>query len=378
MTDNVEVSEFNWIDISQTGAVLSTLANVDDVCGGPVALPFLFPFFGELYNQVLINSNGMLNFVSGSTDFTNDPIPSTFTPNNLVAPFWDDIDSRCRTNDGIFVQSFGTYVAFQWLNWDRFSCPVGRTYTFEAQLHQNGDIIFQYLTMSDQGTATVGIENQNGTVGFSYTGLLVDGRWVKFSPVGGPPASTPTATPTATVFGPTATPTRTPTPTLTPTATATSTPTRTPTPTSTRIPTPTVSGVIFIGTFVGFTLDRVSPIDGGAGLAANGTTDGSFHLTIIRSGSHSVVALEVKAFSGVHMWDTTPSNGVAVLGVTGGSLTDPLLNAGDGSISIPIPGSITLRTYSADDGSLAAGGLFKVTATFEDGITTSIDVAVCC
>lgn len=235
---------FNWVEISTTGANVATLENVDDVCAGPLVLPFAFPFYGEAYNVIYINANGMLTFRSGSSEYRNEGIPNRADPNLFIAPFWDDIDSRCQTNDGIFYQSFGTYVVFEWTNWDHYSCPQGASYTFEVILHQDGRVEMQYQVMNDprgRSSASVGLENQDGTLGVSYgdctsnctVAVVPSGRAVRFRPVG---IATPTPTRTSTS---TPTPTATSTPTPTPSPSPTLTPTSSPVPTSTPVPTAT-------------------------------------------------------------------------------------------------------------------------------------------
>jgi hypothetical protein len=223
---------FSWIDVSGTGTRI-TVSDEDDGCGGPVALPFAFPFFGLTFHAIFVDTNGLLSFVTGNSANPNNPNnPPGFEINNRIAPFWFDIDGTCRSNDGIFYQSFGTFVVFQWQNWDRFDCNIEEAiYTFEAILHADGKIIFQYETMNEISVtpfqvpgSKVGIRNQDGTITVEYPGTRTASKAVRFSPGG---------------VGPT--PSSTPTRTSTPTSTATATATRTATPTATRTPTPLIT-----------------------------------------------------------------------------------------------------------------------------------------
>jgi len=63
----------------------------DDGSWGPLNIGFTFTFYGNNYTQFHVSSNGLVMFGSGSGDYTEDPIPSTGTPNNLISAFWDDI-----------------------------------------------------------------------------------------------------------------------------------------------------------------------------------------------------------------------------------------------------------------------------------------------
>jgi hypothetical protein len=239
-----------FTEISGSGARISSLDRVDDVCAGPVALPFNMPFFGQTFDKIYIDSNGLLTFVNGTASFSNTSIPTT-SVRSFIAPLWDDLDSRCRTDDGIFVQSFTDRVIVEWLNWDHFACsnPGVARYTFEAILFPDGSIQFQYQTIDDTNsvtTPTIGLNNQDGTFGAAFTGALftpggvTHNRALQFTPngVGAAPTFTPTPSPTPTdTPAPTDTPTPSPTPTDTPMPSPT--PTNTPTPTATAIPTAT-------------------------------------------------------------------------------------------------------------------------------------------
>ncbi len=39
----------------------------------------------------MISSNGYLTFGSSGNDYSNDPIPSSSQPNDIIAPYWDDL-----------------------------------------------------------------------------------------------------------------------------------------------------------------------------------------------------------------------------------------------------------------------------------------------
>lgn len=68
----------------------SNTSNCDD-CSVTVTIPFTFRFDGRSITSAAVNSNGMLVFNGTSSDYTNDDIPSSNTPNGYIAPWWDDL-----------------------------------------------------------------------------------------------------------------------------------------------------------------------------------------------------------------------------------------------------------------------------------------------
>ncbi len=152
---------YDWVDISTTGTPI-VLANEE---GRVVALPFAFSFYGAERTSVRVVSNGWLSFDTGSitTASFNPTMPSTALPNDVVAPFWDNLDPSLGGSvlyedmgDGRFVVSFLDVR------------PVTGTgsFTFQVILSEDGEIRYQYQTMTAAATsATIGIENADGTIG---------------------------------------------------------------------------------------------------------------------------------------------------------------------------------------------------------------------
>ena len=56
-------ARFAWLDVASNATRLTTLDNADDVRAGPVALPFGFLFYGQSYNAIYVDTNGLLSFV---------------------------------------------------------------------------------------------------------------------------------------------------------------------------------------------------------------------------------------------------------------------------------------------------------------------------
>ncbi|HET6204937.1 MAG TPA: hypothetical protein VFI25_19270, partial [Planctomycetota bacterium] len=57
---------------------------------GIIGVPIAFNFYGAPAATLGVDSNGPVGPGLPFSDFTNDPIPTTFTPNGWVSPWWDD------------------------------------------------------------------------------------------------------------------------------------------------------------------------------------------------------------------------------------------------------------------------------------------------
>ena len=152
---------YDWVEINGVG---TAAGSGDDANLGPFDLGFEFPFYGVMQNQVRICTNGWISFTSTSTAYSNQGIPSTADPNNLLAAFWDDLNP----NDG------GTIYYYADIANERFIVEYdgvphygsgGGPETFQIILAADGTIRYQYKTVDNPGDCTVGIENAAGNDG---------------------------------------------------------------------------------------------------------------------------------------------------------------------------------------------------------------------
>jgi hypothetical protein len=173
---------YNWIEISGTG--INSGINCDD-CAVYVPMGFNFTYFGNIYDHMGIGSNGILTPGSSTSDYTNDSIPSTNSPNNLIVPLWDDLYVSAGSGARIYYQTIGAAPNRQFIvqyNKVDFCCSQnnGNMY-FEVIINEkDGSIIYQYKDMLsvDAGrgggnSATIGIENAGGTNGLQYSYNIV-------------------------------------------------------------------------------------------------------------------------------------------------------------------------------------------------------------
>lgn len=184
-----------WQDISATGT--DTGIACDD-CGAVVPIGFNFNFFGNVYSTIGISSNGYLSFGSNISTFSNFSIPSTSSPNNMIAPLWDDL-YVFGAKGHIYTQTLGTApnrtFVVEYANVDFFPTNGSGNLYFEVIISEaSGAITFQYQDMlsvnagrGGGNSATIGIDNNGGTDGLQYsydTVSVTDGLAIQFSPTG--------------------------------------------------------------------------------------------------------------------------------------------------------------------------------------------------
>ncbi len=162
---------YEWIDITGSGTPLG----LGDESSAEVALPFPFEFYGDSKTSVHVVSNGYLVFGSSVIDYNNTSIPNATEPNDLVAPYWDDLDPSAG-GEIYTLSELGRFVV-SWVGVPRWE--DGGSNTFQAILYPDGRILCQYESMGNGGpvdSATVGIENSDGSDGLQ---VAYDEAYVK-------------------------------------------------------------------------------------------------------------------------------------------------------------------------------------------------------
>lgn len=149
-----------------------------------IALPAPFVYGGRIYNYVFVSTNGFIAFTDGIYDAYpyNQVLPNPFSPNNIVAGWWDDMivqapgDLVQVTRRGCDFCSPGELI-IQWSDWRHYDPvpsdhrgPVGHS----MQIHLFFDdsrieVHYGALTGPPEvlDTATVGIEDAGGTADYS-------------------------------------------------------------------------------------------------------------------------------------------------------------------------------------------------------------------
>jgi subtilisin family serine protease/P pilus assembly chaperone PapD len=159
---------FQWFDISTTGTVLTTLDG-DDELSPVIPLGFNFPFYGSTFDSVRVSTNGWMSFTSsiatGTQSYTNQPLPTTAGPENMIAALWDDLHFR-GVNRAVY-QSDGTRFVVQYTNVDRITAGTA-SLTFQMEIRNTGEVFYRYFDLQGQtDSSTVGIQNATKTDGLT-------------------------------------------------------------------------------------------------------------------------------------------------------------------------------------------------------------------
>ncbi|MEO1801766.1 MAG: carbohydrate-binding protein [Cyanobacteria bacterium J06629_2] len=153
---------YDWVDISGVGTEL----NLGDDEAARVTLPFSFDFYGQANDTVNISANGYLTFddILTDYDYQNNAITSSYSLDNLIAPFWDDLNPGY--SGSIYHHYDATEARFIVQYQDVARYEVEDALTFQTILHADGNIVYQYNQMDAAvNSATVGLENPDGNAG---------------------------------------------------------------------------------------------------------------------------------------------------------------------------------------------------------------------
>jgi len=159
---------------------LSSLTTSDDLCSGLIALPFSFDFYGQTYNQIVISTNGYIDFRTSSAS-SNSPwsfnatIPSAnFPVKNSILGCYEDLYNNTGTGS-LTYGSYGTapyrkFVVY-FNNQPHFSCNTTAISSFQMILNETSNIIEVQLINRqpcptwNSGSGVIGIINLDGTLG---------------------------------------------------------------------------------------------------------------------------------------------------------------------------------------------------------------------
>lgn len=168
---------FGYFSLASIGVEASELpGNCDD--GATIVDVPAFTYNGASYTQVIWSVNGTLEAGTESslaTSFANQNLPDATPPNNIIAPFWRDLNACDTGNLYTATLSAGPYSwnVFEWENVPHFGSEDAAT--FQVWLRVNGSptdvpqahFAYGRLDNVDDG-ATVGAENADGSAGASY------------------------------------------------------------------------------------------------------------------------------------------------------------------------------------------------------------------
>jgi glucose/arabinose dehydrogenase len=140
-----------------------------------IGLPFAMSLYGQTYTSAWVDTNGKLSFVDpGASSAANTAIPTAAAPNATVYAFWDDlvVDASASVRTTVVGTAPDRQFVVEWRN-VVLRGNGARRITVEALLYENGNIATNYKDLGnavERGkSATVGIENEAGTVALQYS-----------------------------------------------------------------------------------------------------------------------------------------------------------------------------------------------------------------
>jgi uncharacterized protein (TIGR03437 family) len=163
----------------------NVLTRNDDGSSGAVALPFPINFFGVSRSSVYVNNNGNVTLDSPQETFSPDPLPNL--RQQIIAPFWADVDTRGLRSSQV-TYGFSTVdgrraFGANWQNVGYFDRVDTRLNSFQLVIIErsdtgagNVDIEFNYERIQwetgDESGGQNGLGGRSARVGFSNgTGL---------------------------------------------------------------------------------------------------------------------------------------------------------------------------------------------------------------
>ncbi len=130
---------FAWQAISPQEGGPGTPTNIvcDDCFGGPYAFPFAFQFYGTVYTEYYIGSNGYMSFGSGSSTYFNGCFPQDFMPAGVYA-FWDDLYTF-PASGGIstYYDAANNWLVVEWYSVSH-CCSDANYETFQIIIYDEG------------------------------------------------------------------------------------------------------------------------------------------------------------------------------------------------------------------------------------------------
>ncbi|MDO3700240.1 carboxypeptidase regulatory-like domain-containing protein [Micromonospora sp. C28SCA-DRY-2] len=140
-----------------------------------VNLPFPVPFYGRNHTTMWVATNGFLSFDRAADNSINREVPNPSTPNASVFAFWDDlvVDAQATVRTASYGTAPDRRFVVEWRNVTFWEDETQRV-TFAAELSETGAVTVHYGDLTSAAVArgagaSVGVENQTGSVGLEYS-----------------------------------------------------------------------------------------------------------------------------------------------------------------------------------------------------------------
>jgi hypothetical protein len=169
---------FDWVEIRDVGTRVPYVSPGDFTA--TATLPFTFRYYGRSFTSLRVSSDGWMAFGSGTqVAYTNYSLPHVDNIRNMVGLFWDDLfESNNNPTSKLLYHSDPANHRFI-VEWDSVGHYGGTTLreTFQAILLDpayyptptgDGEILFQYRVVGEEGACTIGTEDSTQTIGMQY------------------------------------------------------------------------------------------------------------------------------------------------------------------------------------------------------------------
>jgi uncharacterized repeat protein (TIGR01451 family) len=170
--DGTGTSPVGYLPLAGFGSNL-VISGTDESIANVNVPPFVYA--GETYSQIGMVSNGYA-VVGGGTgadvDFINTDLPDPTQPNNVLAPYWTDLNPSSGGRMLVNVLGDGTnsWLVLEWENVSHWSGDGAGTFQIWIGVNGTQDISYTYGAVDDgdQGFLTVGAENVFGNRGNAW------------------------------------------------------------------------------------------------------------------------------------------------------------------------------------------------------------------
>ena len=183
LTDSYAVQSIPYSPFPFSGGTQVSV-NVDDIWSDVINLPFSFCYFGNIYNDCIIGSNGQLSFdLSYANNYNawpvTTPMPNSVDlPGNTICATFRDIDPS--VSGTVFYYFTGTApcrsLVIYWDDVALFNCDYPHS-TFQMVLHETTNYIDVFIQNSSGsctswqgGGGIIGIQDASATLGYSPSG----------------------------------------------------------------------------------------------------------------------------------------------------------------------------------------------------------------
>ncbi|HPU07206.1 MAG TPA: GEVED domain-containing protein [Thermogutta sp.] len=158
------------VDILPPGAGNIVVPVGDDMVSGAISLGFDFEFFGKIYNQIYVSTNGIVTFENPVSAFSASGFPQS---EPMLAPFWSDVDTRATGQIRLQRSTSARgnpVVQIDWINVGYYNQHSDKKNTFSLYIEDDpgGDIVvYHYFDMQWTTGDTFGMN------GFGSPGAVI-------------------------------------------------------------------------------------------------------------------------------------------------------------------------------------------------------------